>query len=241
MPPTRSIIEQQCEDKIETLMKSLELKMDRNHQDITSKIDQQTNMIRDEFSKNLIDFQTKIENNVQRDLSNHSSRVEQLSAVVANIERETKLNDVILRGIPSTDNERVMNIFDQVCTTIGFELKCSAVNNVFRLGTTKNNTDRNTAILVKFSSLVLKREFMSKYFAFRNLNLRSIGMDSDERIYASDNLTKTNFDIQQKAVKLLKNKVIFKVHTRNGHVYVKFNEDGPFVLVQNSDDLQKAD
>lgn len=81
---------------------------------------------------------------------------------------------------------------------------------------------------------------MSKYFAFRQLNLRSIGMDSDQRIYASDNLTKTNFDIQQKAVRLLKEKVIFKVHTRNGHVYVKFKEDESFVLVQNSDDLHVA-
>lgn len=78
---------------------------------------------------------------------------------------------------------------------------------------------------------------MTKYYARRNLNLNSIGLDANDRIYASDNLTKPNFEIQVERVKLLKDKKISKIHTRSGLVHVKFSGSDEFIKVLSVEDL----
>lgn len=147
--------------------------------------------------------------------SHHSTQFDELARVMENNERLSKLNDVILRGIPTNTNEALVTIFDQISLAIGFGAKSSAVNNIFRFGN-ESATNRNMPIIVKFLTTISQQLFMSNYFAHAKLNLREIGCESDNRIYASHNLTKFNFEIQQLAVKMLKEQRITKIHTRAG-------------------------
>lgn len=220
------------DDKVLLLLNKLEEKIDSNHKDIGDKIQQQSINFRDEFSKSLNQLESKMDDKMQNSLSCHASQLDKLACIIENNERLAKLNDVLLRGIPTNKNESLLSLFDQISTTIGFEAKRSAVNNIFRFG-----TETNAPILVKFLSIILKREFMTKYFAHRELTLSAINMDSQNRIYASDNLTKANYDIQQKAVKMLKEKVISKINIKSGLVYVKFKDGLDFVKIIHIDDL----
>ncbi len=66
---------------------------------------------------------------------------------------------------------------------------------------------------------------MTKYYARRGLNLKAIGLDTNDRAYA----------------KLLKDKKISKIHTRAGLVQVKFVGAVEFITVLSLNDLRKAD
>ncbi len=229
--------ENQCDnnnDKVLLLLNKLDSKIDKNHNDIGVKIEQQSVNLRDEISKNIRELESKMDDKLQSSLSCHSSQIGKIIGTMDNNDRLAKLNDVLLRGIPTTMNESLISIFDQIATTIGFGAKRSAVNNIFRFG-----TETNAPILVKFLSLLFKREFMTQYFAHRELKLSDIDVESQNRIYASDNLTKANYEIQQKAVKMLKEKLISKINIRSGLVYVKFKEGSDFVKIIHSDDLTR--
>ncbi|KAJ6650142.1 hypothetical protein Bhyg_05386 [Pseudolycoriella hygida] len=94
-------------------------------------------------------------------------------------------------------------------------------------------------IIVKFLTILSQQQFMSKYFAHGKLSLRAIGCEADNRIYASHNLTKFNFEIQQLAVKMLKEKKISKIHTRAGLVHVKFSDDAEFIKILHPNELEQ--
>ncbi|KAJ6634854.1 hypothetical protein Bhyg_13435, partial [Pseudolycoriella hygida] len=96
------------------------------------------------------------------------------------------------------------------------------VNNIFRV---RGNNDVAPPVIVQFTTSLYKREFMLNYFKFGQLKLSDIGCNSDNRVYASDNLTKRNGDIHRTALQMLKDKKLFKVQTRSGFVFVQLSAD----------------
>lgn len=174
-------------DEVLSLLNKLDAKIDKNHEDIAEKIQKQSVHLRKEIFRNIGELESKMDDKMQNLFSCHSSDVKRLIGNVENNDRLAKLNDVLSRGIPKNKNESLITIFDQISTTIGFESKRSAVNNIFRFG-----TKESAPILVKFVSIILQREFMTQYFAHRHLNLSEIGMESQNQFYVSDNLTKAN-------------------------------------------------
>lgn len=223
------------DDKLLSLVKKLNLKIDKNHADIGVKIDQLAINHRGELIQNLHDIESKMDDKLQKCLSTNTSKIEHLTNVIEDNERVAKLNDVVLKGIPLKKNENLVTIFDHISSAIGFEVNHSTVNIIIRLQHRNNQTA--PPILVKFLSIIQKRQFMTQYYAHRDLNLSEIGMDSEGRIYATDNLTKLNYNIQLKAIKMLKDQAISKIHTRSGLVYVKFTGADDFVKILHLDDL----
>lgn len=223
------------DDKMLSMLKKLNLKIDKNHADIGAKIDLISAHHRDELLVNIREMESKMDDKFTKCFATNTSQVDHVINIVENNERIAKLNDVVLRGIPSDHKENLVTTFDQISLAIGFEAKCSAVNVIIRLKRGSNETA--APILVKFVSAIMKRDFMAKYYARRDLNLNSIGSNTDGRIYASDNLTKRNFEIQVEAVKLLKDKKISKIHTRSGFVHVKFSGANEFVKILSLNDL----
>ncbi len=79
---------------------------------------------------------------------------------------------------------------------------------------------------------------MNLYFKHGKLNQHDIGCTTTNRIYASDNLTKTNGTIHYKAIQLLKTKQIWKVQIKSGLIFVQFSEtDNDMVKINTLDDL----
>ncbi|KAJ6644633.1 hypothetical protein Bhyg_09602 [Pseudolycoriella hygida] len=223
------------DDKVYSLLKTLNLKIDKNHKRVGQQIDDLCINHRDEVRKHLQEIESKMDDKIQKRLSFNASEMDRLASVVENNERLSKLNDVILKGIPNNRNEKLMDVFDRVSSVIGFETTSNSVNTILRLKSGNNQT--SSPILVKFLSANSKQDFMMKYYAHRDLKLSAIGLDSEDRIYATHNLTKHNFELQLKAVQMLKEKKIVKIQIRAGLVYVKFNGTDDFKKLVHSSDL----
>lgn len=237
MPPkTRSDISSAEPDKVLQLLTKLDTKIDKISSDFKVNLDKQTVSVRNKFQKHLMYFDNKLINviNIQSD------KVSELELINENNNRIARLNDVIIKGVPIMQNEKLFEIFDKISAAIKFnQSKFTSLNNLFRLKAPNNSLP--APILLQFSTQLLRREFMSKYFAHGKLKLSNIGISSENRIYACDNLTKLNNNIFQKALKMVTNKQLTKVRTRAGFVYVQFTNTDELVPIKNIDELQDSD
>lgn len=76
---------------------------------------------------------------------------------------------------------------------------------------------------LKFSTIVSRRTFHAKYFAFCKtdaLKLLHIGFDSSNRIFINENLSKTDLDLLKRAKHLKKIGKISRAYSYDGKVCV---------------------
>lgn len=216
------------------LLQKIDAKSDKHQQDLLATIKQQTDSLRSEFQNHLRELEDTIDNKVESAINIHLNKFNQVD-MVEDYNRIAKLNDVILRGIPYKANEKLQNIFDSIGNAVGFKHSSyNSVNNIYRMSTSRNGAP----ILVQFSSSIMKREFMNGYIKKKELYSKDIGESTNERIYACDNLTKFNYSIYDKALKLLKAKSISKLKTKFGFVYVRYHDSNDWNKINHPNDLQ---
>lgn len=234
---TRKVANEQSDtDKIFVFLNKLDMKFDKISEDFKSNLDKQTIKVRNEFQKHLSEFDDKLVCVIKE----QSAKVCELESVNENNERISRLNDVVIKGVPFTQNEKLFEVFNKIAVAIKYDQsKFSSLNNLFRLKSSSET--RSQPILLQFSTQLLRREFMSKYFAHANLKLNHIGFTSENRIYACDNLTKQNNSILQKALAMVADKRLSKVRTRAGYVNVQLPNKTDFVLIKSVDDLDNVD
>lgn len=149
-----------------------------------------------------------------------------------NLERQYRLNDILIRGIPVSGDENLFHIYDQLAKILKFPYeKMYVLSSIFRLnfftdaaigGASSERQLPPPPILVKFATPFMRRAFFNQYLKFNNLKLSDIGMKSSARIYICDNLTKKNSLIYKKAVQMKSENLIEKLQVRNGFVHVKY-------------------
>ncbi|KAJ6642744.1 hypothetical protein Bhyg_07698 [Pseudolycoriella hygida] len=224
MPRSNSDLTKES-NEIYAMLSKLDKKMDTNLMQFNTEVDE----LQAELSAKFNEQTKSIKINTM--VHEQCERIDSVESSIADNERVSKLNDVIVRGIPYDSNENLLKILQATSDAIGFEDKLLlSVNNIFRLGS------GNKPILVQFVSNILKRQFMANYFVKLNLKLSDIGFTgNDSRIYCCDNLTSLNNSIHVKAVQLMKSDR--KIQTRNGFVYVKFPGGSNFVKVISLSDL----
>lgn len=222
-------------DNIQLIMRSimtLDTKIDGIRNDLSVEIGKH---VRNEFEKHSEHFTNKI-----FDVVNHqTNKVNALEIEMENNERIARLNDVIIKGVPTNHKAKLVDVFGAICSTIGFSHSTiTSINNMFRLS---NTNTQSSPILVQFATQLLKREFMSKYYSHGHLQLKHIGISSESRLYASDNLTKLNNSILQKSLQMVKKKLISKVRVRAGYVYVQSSNGNEFKQIRKEEDLGDLD
>lgn len=191
--------------------------LEQKFNSLEENIQQQISLWKVDIEKSLAmqtaDFDEKI-NQLADDLE---PRVSELEISKENYERNARLNDIILRGIPFIANEKLPCIFEALAVAIKFnyaDLR-SVVNSLYRLG-------KAGPILVKFTTSAFKVDFINKYIVKKHLILSDIGFnDLSSRIYISDNLTKHSEHIFKQAYQLKKDGILSEVVVRHGYVYIK--------------------
>lgn len=238
MPPkvlTRSTIKgDNTESELCDLLKELRSTIDRNHTDISNLVQTEVSSIRTDFQNHFSGFNEQIAT-VNKDIKAQSERVDYVEHVMENNNRTKRLNDTVIRGVPSSV-ANLPSLFEAISKFIKFNhSKYNCLNNIFRVGNRNNDI---APIVVQFTSQLFKREFMTKFIKSGPLKLSNIGINNNNNIvYVSDNLTKFNSTIHQKALQLLKNKQLTKVQTRSGFVFVQFNEDTEPIKVNKPEEL----
>lgn len=227
-PKTKDVSSNQICD----LLQQINAKMDKNHSDLTTQLQSESTSIRSDFHNHFSVFDDKIAS-VRFDLQMQSDRVDIVESIIESNNRTKRFNDVILRGIPVNEKD-LTGVFDAISKFIKFiHFNFTCVNNIFRVAI-KNG---NAPIIVQFTSILFKRQFMTNFIKSGRVKLSDVGMESSAYIYVADNLTKINGEIHHKALQLLRDKKLSKVQIRSGFVYVQMPDATESIKITNLDDL----
>lgn len=139
------------------------------------------------------------------------------------VERLRRLNDVIIRGVPLCGNESDRELRDMLlCIATGLDCVIDGRDVEFvRVLSSLHAGNTSRMMLVRFSTVALRREFFGKYIAMEGgLRASCLGRSDDEHLYISDNLTGRNAAIRRRAVALLREGRLQRHFVREGLVHV---------------------
>lgn len=219
-------------EKVTDTVHNLEQKTDKDVLDINNELE----AIHKQFSNAMLE----IKNELDLEMRHMHEKVNSVTNANNNMQKSLELS---ISGIPDTDGENLHTTISRISQLIMFE-DIKSIVRLHRLKPTQQSSSSLiTNIIVCFTTTHSRRLFLSKYFAFiKNipLKLSHIGINSDDRIYVNENLSKQSLELLKKAKSLMKTGKIAGVYTRDGHVCVFHRKDDKrFEIVSNSDDLKK--
>lgn len=198
-------------DKLST---SLNNKMDLLCKDMNTKI----TTLRSEINSRMDSIHSDLENKLLKIETEMSQRINYL-------ERQSCSCDIIVAGIPYLSNENVSELIRKICSKIGIENP--GISSVFRIKSSK----QVSPIVIKFNNFESKKKVFKNYLNYNKLCLNDVDLNSENRIYMNDSLTKLDSIIMKRAAELRKLGLIHKVGVRNGYVVVKWTTESSFTKV----------
>jgi hypothetical protein len=194
-------------------------------------------------------FHTTIES-----LSARMTANEKQTQMIANtnkrdLDRMKIAKDVVISGIPVSEEEKLSVSFQSVCRELGYNDTLPSVR-IRRFKPKKSDTERKNQltdvttssrtppVFVEFAFFMDKREFLDRYFKKKDLNLSALGFANTRRIYVNERLTREDFECKNAALDKKKDGKIHSVSTRDGKVFVKQHSDSDFLHIDDKFQLE---
>lgn len=207
---------------------------------LEKKIDSQKNDFNDTVDRAI----EKLTANFDKSIGYTNRRVNKIEATLDDNDRISRLKEIVINGIPVVANENLLQIFEKIAVVIGFNRQCCyIVDIIFRLGKSKTSARPSqinfAPILVRFTTQLLKNEFLQLYFKHRNVTLVHIGFnDCEDRVYVNHNLTKSTSILHKAALKLKKSGKILNIRIKSGFVFVIWHGTTTPVRITTLNELQ---
>lgn len=162
-------------------------------------------------------------------------------------EQDNLLANVVIAGIPNMAADLSKTVLD-IASTCDENLEISAdqILNVDRLFAQSEDTPASKKIahipvIVKFADIGTKTSFLKALKMKKDLIGEEIGLVGSRKIFASDQLTSSNFKIIRKA-RALRQKGAFKhAWIQNSTVLIREKEDSKIIAIRNIYELNKYD
>lgn len=160
-----------------------------------------------------------------------------LKIKINELDQYSRKGNVIINGIPSYDNENVINIITKIAEALGTNLCDNDISAAHRLPTA--NRKWHPPIVVKLTSLRKRDELIHKSKQLR-ISTDRIGFKDKEPIFIDEHLTSQNAKLVSKALQLKKAGNLAHAWHRDGKIFVRKSINGPAIKIDNEDQLQEA-
>lgn len=123
-----------------------------------------------------------------------------LSSSVKSMEQDKSNKTLILKGIPHTNKENLCKIVETLAQKLEVHCKSSDIDGVFRLKSS-NDSSKAPPIIVKLNSMSTRDKFYDgrKMMARNSISTRTLGFETDDKIYINEQLSKSTQDLFYKA------------------------------------------
>lgn len=135
-------------------------------------------------------------------------------------------NNLVISNVPiqnSESQDSLKLLVTKIAAALGCEMDTQQINVVIRLN--KKGDKTASAMLVKFTDEIIKQEVFSAYIATvtrkNPITFRSVGFQSDQRVYINHHISPELAEIKKKALELKKINVIGKVNARYNNIRVQ--------------------
>lgn len=225
---------------LDTKLEAFFDKLDRRLESMENKLDSRLSKVEDKCNK--LDRKSKKQ---EKDHKEVASEVSKLKISVAVLEQEKLERNVIIKGIPESeneDNDSLSNIVEDVFCLLDADFESQFLIRVRRIGT-KNIKNKSRLIVAELANDAIKLKIM-KGLADKNLNCSRFKYadgnawgSNEDKIFLSDQLTSTMSHIFYHARQLRKQKQIKYAWTKLGRVYVKKDDDSRAFNIKSIEQL----
>lgn len=207
--------------------------------DLKSEVEKRFDTLPESIHKVVQENYNCLQNHIHRVSDDLSAKLNDITdadlvrdARIDNVERLQLQSDLIIQGIPKLQSENINSLIQNICSKIAFDTHINyAITTCFRL---KQNNNTKPPIIVKFISSNAKNSFLQHFGKTKGLTLADLGMDSQERIYINESLTKKNVDIFRYAMSFKRNKQIANVTTFNGLVHIRRQQTDSYIKITST-------
>lgn len=155
------------------------------------------------------------------------------------LDRSSRMNDLIISGIPYVVGENLLSYFHTWCKTFGYAENNFPLVDIRRLSRGNLAAGSVHMILLQFAISVQRNDFYSSYLRSRSLSLSDIGFSVNKRIYINENLGPNVRVLRSKALQLKKDGKLRAVFSRGGNLIVKRSGEETEITVLSESDLSQ--
>ncbi|CRK93711.1 CLUMA_CG007239, isoform A [Clunio marinus] len=152
------------------------------------------------------------------------------------VENNKRICNLRLNEFPFYNDENLQSVMKNLSSALGYESPPD--HKIYRLGKNKNST-----IIIKFATEFHKNEFHERFLRVPKsitVNVLNGKINSNERCYLSQDLTKKQYELNKSAISLLKTGKIHRVAIVNGNVAVKISPSEPYQLFESISPANEA-
>lgn len=195
---------------------------------------------------NLSTLQNKVDNlstqlsNLKKEKDDLSSKVDklteknkQLMDAVNNLEQYSRKNNVIINGIPWSENEDIKEIIHNLADKLQVDLNPYNICAAHRLQSRENKTP---AIIVRFNDNETKSEMIRAAKRIKP-TAKKLNFHSNDRIFIGDHLAKHSSNLIKIAKTLRAEGKVMSAWTFNGQVYVRKSESDEAQRITDEEQL----
>lgn len=153
------------------------------------------------------------------------------------LDRSTRMNDLVISGIPFVDGENLLSYFHIWCRSLSYNESNFPLVDIRRLSRGKMIAGTNYMILLQFAFTVQRNDFYSRYLRSRSLSLSELGFSVNNRIYINENLGPNIRALRSKAIQLKKEGKLDGVFSRHGILFIKRSGEQKEIAVSSENDL----
>lgn len=167
-------------------------------------------------------------------------RVNNIEYNVDKILQEKLLNNIVINGIQSTENEKPEEYVEKIAEKMQVTLNANDIKTIFRKKTSSKYSNLPPSIIVQFHSSKKRDEFMQKKKDVR-LSTTIFGKDEIARsdIYISEQLTNRRQFIMKMARELKRDKKIEFAWSKYGEIFIRRKTGSSAIKIKHSEQLNK--
>lgn len=178
---------------------------------------------------------------VKAENSAMQSELKNLRESVQHLEQYSRVNNLMINGIPVTPKENVYSVLASVADVLGVEFHGYDITIAHRLNTRSGDT-RPPPIVAQFSSRKIKNEWLTARRVKKTLKTTELpGRLPESDIYVNEHLTPITRGIFNHARQLVKDGTLHQVWTADCKVFVRKEQNGKALKITHINQLKKED
>lgn len=189
---------------------------------------------------------SEVTKSLQRENGTLQSTINALSFRVNQIEQHSRKCNLEIQCLPELKSENLFSTIKKIGTVIGCNVEQNYIVSCTRTPKLNPANTRPKSVVAQFSTPELRDTFLAATITYNKkhpndkLNTSHLGMTTDKKpIYITEHLSAANKALHAAARTMAKEKGYSFVWIRNGRIFVRKNENSPFLLIKSIESLDK--
>lgn len=171
-----------------------------------------------------------------KDVNVFQNEINRLKTDFQDREQWARANNVEVKGIPLKTNENLYDIALKIGSVINFAIKKEDINFISRVSSLNFNAK---PIIISFNNRYVKENLIAAYRKFKDLNLKSLNLADEGRVFIHDHLTIHNKQLLNKTKALAKEQNFQFVWVKHCKIMARKSPTSPIQYIKTESDLKK--